>query len=106
MHYVRFVFNCFNYVGYCFWGFSTMNFFEQILSNSFNYKNINSFLSFMAATVALIFAIFKLVAYVRDSKIRSKILEEELIEKHNKNRFNSGHVDFYDKFNNEFNREK
>ena len=60
----------------------------------------------MAATVALIFAVFKLVAYVRDSKIKSKILEEELIEKHNKNLFNSGHIDFYDKFNNEFNREK
>jgi len=104
MHYVRLIFNACNYLGYCFWSISVLNFFEQILNDNFSFKNINSFLSACAAFVALIFAVFKLIAYIRDSKIKSKILEEELIEKHNKNRFNSGHIDFYDKFNNDFNR--
>ena len=105
MHYVRYAFSSINYIGYCLWGFSTLNFLEQLLNASFNYKNINSFLSSLAAIVALIFAIFKLLAYIRDSRIKTKLLEEELIDNHNKNRFNSGHVDFYDKFNNEFNKD-
>lgn len=106
MHYVKFVFNGLNYIGYCFWGISTISFLEKLLNNNFNYKNLNSYLSDCAAIVALIFAIFKLIAYIRDSKIKSKILEEELIEKHNKNRINTGRIDFYDKFNDEFNKEK
>jgi len=99
----RFLINCINYIGYFFWSVSILSFFEKILNDNFSFKNINSFLSACAAFVALIFAVFKLIAYIRDSKIKSKILEEELIEKHNKNRFNSGHIDFYDKFNNDFN---
>ena len=79
MHYLKFVFNAINYVGYCLWGFSTINFLEQLLNDNFNYKNINSFLSACAAIVALVFAIFKLLAYIRDSKIKSKLLEQELI---------------------------
>ena len=103
---LRFIANAFNYIGYCFWSISVLSFLEQILNDNFSFKNINSFLSACAAVVALIFAIFKLLAYIRDSRIKSKILEEELIEKHNKNRFNSGHVDFYEKFNNDFNKPK
>jgi len=104
MHYVKLIFNAFNYTGYCLWGFSVISFLDQVLNATFNYKNINSFLSCMAAIVALIFAVFKLLAYIRDSRIKTKLLEEELIDKHNKNKFNSGHIDFYDKFNNEFNK--
>ena len=68
------------------------------ISDNFNYKNINSFLSACAAIVALVFAIFKLLAYVRDSKIKSKLLEQELIAKENDN--------FYKKWNHEFDEHK
>lgn len=95
MHYVRFVFSTLNYLGYCFWSFSILNFAEQILNDNFNFKSINSFLSACAAVVALVFAVFKLLAYIRDSKIRSKLLEQELLEKQNSN--------FYKKWNHEFN---
>lgn len=98
MHYARFVFNAINYIGYCFWSFSILNFAEQILNDNFNFKNINSFLSACAAVVALVFAIFKLLAYVRDSKIKSKLLEQELIAKENDN--------FYKKWNHEFDEHK
>lgn len=98
MHYARFVFNAINYIGYCFWSFSILNFAEQILNDNFNFKNINSFLSACAAIVALVFAIFKLLAYVRDSKIKSKLLEQELIAKENDN--------FYNKWNHEFDEHK
>ena len=98
MHYLKFIFNAVNYIGYCLWGFSTINFLEQLLNNNFNYKNINSFLSACAAIVALVFAIFKLLAYVRDSKIKSKLLEQELIAKENDN--------FYNKWNHEFDEHK
>lgn len=100
MHCVKLIFNAVNFVGYLFWGFSVLTFFEQILNDNFNFKNINSFLSAMAAIVALIFAIFKLLAYVRDSKIKSKLLEQELISKQNENEL--GKVDFYKKWNHEF----
>jgi len=96
MHYVRLIFNAFNYIGYCFWSISILSFFEQVLNDNFSFKNINSFLSACAAFVALIFAVFKLIAYIRDSKIKSKILEEELIQKQNEN--------FYNKFNSNFNK--
>ena len=98
MHYLKFVFNAINYVGYCLWGFSTINFLEQLLNDNFNYKNINSFLSACAAIVALVFAVFKLLAYIRDSKIKSKLLEQELIAKENDN--------FYKKWNHEFDEHK
>lgn len=98
MLYVRFVYNIINYVGYCFWSISILNFIEQILNDNFNFKNINSFLSACAAIVALIFAVFKLLAYIRDSKIKSKLLEQELIEKSNAN--------FYKKWNHEFDEHK
>lgn len=98
MHYLKFIFNVINYIGYCLWGFSTINFLEQLLNDNFNYKNINSFLSACAAIVALVFAIFKLLAYVRDSKIKSKLLEQELIAKENDN--------FYNKWNHEFDEHK
>lgn len=98
MHCVRFAFNVINYIGYCFWSFSILNFVEQILNDNFNFKNINSFLSACAAVVALIFAIFKLLAYIRDSKIKSKLLEQELIAKENDN--------FYKKWNHEFDEHK
>lgn len=98
MRYLKFIFNVINYIGYCLWGFSTINFLEQLLNNNFNYKNINSFLSACAAIVALVFAIFKLLAYVRDSKIKSKLLEQELIAKENDN--------FYNKWNHEFDEHK
>lgn len=98
MHYLKFIFNAINYIGYCLWGFSTINFLEQLLNDNFNYKNINSFLSACAAIVALVFAIFKLLAYVRDSKIKSKLLEQELIAKENDN--------FYNKWNHEFDEHK
>lgn len=98
MHYLKFIFNAVNYIGYCLWGFSTINFLEQLLNDNFNYKNINSFLSACAAIVALVFAIFKLLAYVRDSKIKSKLLEQELIAKENDN--------FYNKWNHEFDEHK
>lgn len=98
MHYLKFIFNVINYIGYCLWGFSTINFLEQLLNDNFNYKNINSFLSACAAIVALVFAIFKLLAYVRDSKIKSKLLEQELIAKENDN--------FYKKWNHEFDEHK
>lgn len=94
MHYVRYVFNVINCVGYYFWSISVFSFIEQLLNNNFNYKNINSFLSFIAAIVALIFAIFKLVVYWRDSKTKSKILEQELIAKK--------HANFYTKWDKEF----
>lgn len=101
MHYARFVFSIINYVGYCFWSFSVLNFAEQILNDNFNFKNINSFLSACAAIVALVFAIFKLMAYVRDSKIRSKMLEQELIEKQNNNFYKKWNQEFLDKRENE-----
>ena len=98
MHYVRLIFNACNYLGYCFWSISVLSFFEQVLNDNFSFKNINSFLSACAAVVALIFAVFKLLAYIRDSRIKSKILEEELFEKQNRN--------FYNKFNKEFEDKK
>lgn len=98
MHYLKFIFNAINYIGYCLWSFSTLTFLEELLNDNFNYKNINSFLSACAAIVALVFAIFKLLAYVRDSKIKSKLLEQELIAKENDN--------FYKKWNHEFDEHK
>lgn len=99
---LKFIFSVFNYSGYCLWGFSVLNFFEQLLNQTFNFQNINSFLSCVSFLVGVIFAIAKLSTYLRDSKTKSKILEQELIEKTNKNRVNSKHADFYENFSDQF----
>ena len=44
--------------------------------------------------------------YIDGGKTIQIFLEEDLIDKHNKNMFSSGHIDFYNKFNKEFNKEK
>ena len=79
---VAYFLNC---LGYFLWGFSILSFFDDVLNATFDFKNINSFLSMITAVLALVFAFFKLVAYIRDSKIKSKILEQELFEKENNN---------------------
>lgn len=83
-----------NFFGYFLWGISITNFLDQLLNATFDFKNINSFLSMVTAILALFFAFYKLKAYIRDSKTKSKILEEELFERQNNN--------FYNKFNKEF----
>lgn len=94
MQKIKLIFDSLNYTGYICWSFSIYNFLGEIFTHTFNIQNVNSFFSCIATIVAVAFAIAKLIAYVRDSKIKSKILEEELKEKQNAN--------FYNKWSNEF----
>ena len=78
MHHLRTLFNAVNYTGYCLWGFSVLHFFEQLINDNFNFHNINNFLSCLAAVIALVFAVFKLIVYIRDSRVKSELLQEDL----------------------------
>jgi hypothetical protein len=91
---IKSVLSLLNCLGYFLWGVSILSFLDDVLNATFDFKNINSFLSMITAILALVFAFFKLIAYIRDSNIKSKILEQELFEKENNN--------FRKKWNKEF----
>lgn len=79
------VFSALNYGGYFLWYISVLNLIEQVISDNFNFGSINSFLSFMGALIALVFAVAKLYNYIKDSSVKSKILEQDLIAKERAN---------------------
>jgi len=90
-----------NYAGYSLWSLSILSFIDEVLSDNFNFANIQSFLGLLSMMVALAFATAKLYFYIKDAVIKIDILREELSEKKAKNK-----KDFYTSFNEEFNKQK
>jgi hypothetical protein len=82
---VKWLFNALNYGYYCLYSFTIIDVFKKILINDFNLGNATNFVQFLASCIVLVFGYFKLITYIRDSKTRSKILEQELIEKEKEN---------------------
>jgi multisubunit Na+/H+ antiporter MnhE subunit len=94
MEYVKLLFQVRDYLIGIIYSFTFIDVTKKILFSEFYLDNATNFAQFLATLVALFFGYFKLIAYIRDSKIKTKILEQELREKELDN--------FYRKHNKEF----
>lgn len=94
MHAIKYLFNVFNYGFYCLYSFTLIDVVKKITFGEFYLSNATNFVQFLLTLVGLAFAFFKLKTYIRDSRTRSKMLEQELIEKQNNH--------FYKRWTHEF----
>jgi predicted membrane protein len=94
MHYFKDFFSALNYGFYCFYSFTFIDVVKKISYGDFYLSNATNFAQFILTVIGVFFAYFKLKSYIRDSKIKSEILEQDLQEKKNAN--------FYKKFKDEF----
>lgn len=94
MEFVRFLFNVRDYFIGVIYSFTFIDVIKKALFNELNLNNFTNVVQLLATIVALVFGYYKLLAYIRDSRIKTKILEQELREKELAN--------FYRKHNKEF----
>lgn len=94
MEFVRFLFNVRDYFIGVIYSFTFIDVIKKALFNELNLNSFTNVVQLLATIVALVFGYYKLLAYIRDSRIKTKILEQELREKELAN--------FYRKHNKEF----
>lgn len=94
MQTAKYLFNALNYGFYCFYSFTFIDVIRKIIFDQFNITNATSFFQLLLTIIGVFFAYYKLIAYKRDSIIKSEILEQELKEK----KFKNSHGDFYKEF--------
>lgn len=94
MELVKFLFNVRDYFVGIIYSFTFIDVTKKILFSEMYLNNATNVVQLLVTIVALFFGYFKLVAYVRDSKLKTKILEQELREKELNN--------FYRKHDSEF----
>lgn len=94
MQTIKIFFNAINYGFYCFYSFTLIDVVRKIVFNEFYLSNATNFAQFLLTVIGVFFAYHKLRAYIRDAKIKSAMLEQDLIAKRNSN--------FYTKWDKEF----
>lgn len=94
MQTAKWLFNSLNYGFYCLYSFTLIDVIRKLIFDQFNINNATNFVQFVLTVIGVIFAWFKLKAYIRDSKTKSAILEQDLIAKRQAN--------FYTKWDEEF----
>jgi predicted membrane protein len=83
-----------NYCLYGLYGFTFLDVINKISNGDFYLSNATNFVQFLLTLIGVFYAYYRLKTYIRDSRTRSKILEQELIQKENEN--------FYKKWNKDF----
>jgi predicted membrane protein len=94
MQTIKFLFNALNYCFFVFYSFTLIDVAKKITFGEFYLSNATNLLQFLMTLIAVFFAYYKLRTYIRDSRIKSQILEQELREKQDNH--------FYKKWNKEF----
>lgn len=94
MQTAKYLFSAFNYGFYVFFGFTGIDVLKKLIFSEFYLDNATNLSQFILTVIGIFFAYYKLQTYKRDSRTRSKILEEELRTKELNN--------FYRKYNKEF----
>lgn len=98
MEFVKFLFNVRDYFIGIIYSFTFIDVIKKAIFSELYLDNFTNVVQLLATIVALVFGYYKLLAYIRDSKIKTKILEQELIEKQNANFANKFKKDFIEPF--------
>ena len=94
MQTVKFLFNAINYCFFVFYSFTIIDVVKKVSFGEFYISEATNFTQFILTLIGVFFAYFKLRTYIRDSRTKSQILEQELQEKRDNH--------FYKKFNGQF----
>lgn len=94
MEFVKFLFNVRDYFIGIIYSFTFIDVIKKAIFSELYLNNFTNVVQLLATIVALVFGYYKLLAYIRDSRIKTKILEQELREKELGN--------FYRNYNKEF----
>lgn len=94
MQTVKFLFNSINYFFFVFYSFTIIDVVKKVSFGEFYISEATNFTQFILTLIGVFFAYFKLRTYIRDSRTKSQILEQELQEKRDSH--------FYKKFNGQF----
>ena len=98
MEFVKFLFSVRDYAIGIIYSFTFIDVTKKILFSELYLDNMTNVVQLLATIVALAFGFFKLLAYIRDSKIKTKILEQELREKELANFFRKHNKEFIEPF--------
>jgi predicted membrane protein len=103
MQTVKLLFNAFNYCFYVFYSFTFIDVSKKLLFSELYLDNATNITQLILTVIGVFFAYHKLRVYIRDSRIKTKILEQELISKENENfagKWNKQFIEPYKKDNN------
>lgn len=81
MQTIKYLFNALNYGFYCLYSFTLIDVVKKLSFGEFYLSNATNFVQFLLTLIGVVFAYYKLRAYIRDSRTRSRMLEQELLEK-------------------------
>jgi len=91
---IKYIFNAINYVFFVFYSYTLIDVVKKVSFGEFYLSNANNFLQFILTLIGIFYAYYRLKTYIRDSRTRSELLEQELLEKQN--------AHFYKKWTHEF----
>ncbi len=94
MSFLKWIFGAFNYGFYALYSFTFLDVLKKLSFGSFYLSNATNFVQFLLTLIGVFYAYYRLKTYIRDSRTRSKILEQELIEKENANFYKKWTKDF------------
>lgn len=97
----KWLFNSLNYGFYCLYSFTLIDVIKKLIFNEFNINNATNFVQLILTVIGVFFAYYRLRSYIRDSKIKSEILEQELIAKRNSNFYTKWDKEFIEPFKND-----
>lgn len=81
MPHIRLFLNSVNYLFYCFYSFTFIDVVKKLIFDEFHITNVTSFFQLLLTIIGVFFAYYKMLAYKRDAKIKSKMLEQDQEEK-------------------------
>jgi len=94
MQTIKFLFNALNYSFYCLYSFTVIDVVKKITFGEFYLSNATNFTQFILTLIGVFFAYYKLKTYIRDSRTKSRILEQELKERQDNHFFKRWHMEF------------
>jgi predicted membrane protein len=86
---------------FVFYSFTIIDVAKKITFGEFYLSNATNFVQFLLTLIGVFFAYYKLRTYIRDSKVKSKMLEQDLIKKERENFNYSWGKEFIKPFENE-----
>lgn len=98
MQTIKWLFSSVNYGFYCFYSFTLIDVIRKVVFEEFHLTNATNLAQFVLTVIGVFFAYYRLRAYIRDSKIKSEILEQDLIAKERANFYNKWDSEFIDPF--------
>jgi len=106
MQTLKWLFNSLNYGFYCLYSFTLIDVVKKVIFNQFNLSNATNFVQLILTIIGVIFAYFRLISYIRDSRIKSRMLEEDLKKLVNQNKEFNLNVEVAERLMNEKPKEK